>query len=236
MSINNKPVDYEHLITILSIAGIISLVAMVYKLTGQFPDSGFSRLTSQGIAAYEQPKPVLPGHTAPMNAANKMPSSVPQIDRAEVAKIQQRFDQAVVLLHAKQYKYAITALDAVLRMQPDIPEVYVNMGYAYLGLNAYDTAASAFSKALDIKPGQANAYYGLAIVAESNKDYEVALGAMRSYIHLVKPDNRFLTKARSAIWEWEEILGRNKGVDKLAGGVAKPGEPTTVTVPQESGP
>lgn len=235
MSINNKPVDYEHLITILSIAGLISLVAMVYKVTGQFPDSGFSRLTSQGIAAYEQLKPLLPGHTAPMNAANKMPSSVPQIDPAEVANIKRRFNQAVALLHAKKYEYAIKALDDILRMQPDIPEVYVNMGYAYLGLKAYDTAASAFSKALDIKPGQANAYYGLAIVAETNKDYEVALGAMRSYIHLAKPDNHFLTKARSAIWEWEEILGRNKDKDKPAGGAAKPGEPTTVTVPQESG-
>jgi len=188
---------------------------MVYKLTGQFTDTGVSRFTSQGIAAYERPKPVLPGHAASTHVPNKIPSSVPHIDQTEIAKVQQGFDRAVELLHAKRYKHAIKALDAVLRIQPDIPEVYVNMGYAYLGLKAYDTAKSAFSKALDIKPGQANAYYGLAIVAEGNKNYEVALDAMRRYIHLVKSDNRFLVRAHSLILEWETILGHNQRHVKL---------------------
>ena len=94
-----------------------------------------------------------------------------------------------------------------------MPEAYVNMGFAYLGLEEYQTAAVAFSKAIDLRPNQVNAYYGLAEAFEGMQDYEGALGAMRSYIHLSPPNDPFIPKARSAIWEWEAKLGRKPQIE-----------------------
>lgn len=44
------------------------------------------------------------------------------------------------------------------------------------------------------------------------------MGSMRSFIHLVKPEdpaNKFTNRAKSALWEWEAQLGRGPwGPDK----------------------
>jgi tetratricopeptide (TPR) repeat protein len=156
-----------------------------------------------------------------MGAVPPMQDHKPELQPADAALIKQRFEQAVALLHAKQYDYAVKALDQILTMQADIPEVYVNLGYAYLGLEQPDTAQAAFAKATDIRPGQANAYYGLAMAMDRKKDYEAALGAMRTFIHLSKPEDPFLAKARAAIWEWEGQLGRIPGVKEVPEGTDK---------------
>jgi hypothetical protein len=41
---------------------------------------------------------------------------------------------------------------------------------------------------------------------EGLHDVAGALGAMRSYVHLVKDDDPYVRKANAAIWEWEEML------------------------------
>ncbi len=136
-------------------------------------------------------------------------------------EIQIRFDQAIALLHAKQYEFAVTALDHVIALAPKLPEAYVNMGFALLGLEQYESAGNAFNKATELKVDQTNAYWGLALSLEGLKDYEAALGAMRSYIHLSTPDDPFLAKARSALWEWEARLGRIQGVKEQPDGTLK---------------
>lgn len=123
-------------------------------------------------------------------------------------QITQRFDQAVAMLHAKRYEFAVTALTRVLELSPNMPEAHVNMGFALLGLEDYKGAGDSFANAIRIKPFQANAYWGLAVSLEQLGDVEGALGAMRSYIHLAKPDDPYVRKARSALWEWEERLKR----------------------------
>jgi len=124
------------------------------------------------------------------------------------AEVRQRFEQAVVMLHAKQYDHAITALHRVLELAPRMPEAHVNMGYALLGRAQPDAARGFFQSAVELRPQQANAYYGLALVEEQRQDYELALGAMRSYLHLSPADDPHRAKARAALWEWEQKLGR----------------------------
>jgi tetratricopeptide (TPR) repeat protein len=124
------------------------------------------------------------------------------------AELRARFDQAVVMLHAKQYDHAVTALHRVLQLAPAMPEAHVNMGYAFLGLQQADAARSFFQSAIELRPQQANAYYGLALAEELRQDWELALGAMRSYLHLSAADDPHRTKARAALWEWEQKLGR----------------------------
>lgn len=55
------------------------------------------------------------------------------------------------------------------------------------------------------------------LTGEMRQDYGSALGGMRSYLHLSPADDRCRAKARPALWEWEEKLGRHAA--------AKPGAP-----------
>ena len=41
------------------------------------------------------------------------------------------------------------------------------------------------------------------MASEALGDMPAALGAMRSFVHLAPPDDPFVTRARSALWEWQ---------------------------------
>jgi len=123
-------------------------------------------------------------------------------------QIEERFQQSLAMLHAKQYDFAIKALHRVIELAPKMPEAYVNMGYALIGKQDFKAAADFFSAAIELKPYQANAYWGLAVSSAELGELEAALGAMRTFIHLSPPNDPFLRKARSALWEWESSLKR----------------------------
>lgn len=125
-----------------------------------------------------------------------------------INQIDERFQQALAMLHAKQYDFAIKALHRVIELAPKMPEAYVNMGYALIGKQDFKAAADFFSAAIELKPYQANAYWGLAVSSAELGELEAALGAMRTFIHLSPPNDPFLRKARSALWEWESSLKR----------------------------
>jgi Flp pilus assembly protein TadD len=137
------------------------------------------------------------------------------------SEVDERFAQAVVMLHAKQYEPAVAALHRVLELAPRMPEAHVNMGFALLGMGRAQAAGDFFRSAIELRPAQANAYYGLALAAEAQSDLHTALGAMRSYLHVSRADDPYRAKARSAIWEWEQALGRHGP----AGGAATAASP-----------
>jgi Flp pilus assembly protein TadD len=119
-------------------------------------------------------------------------------------EVRRRFDEAVVMLHARQYEHATTALHRVLILAPTLPEAHVNMGFALLGLKRHREALAFFDGATALKPGQANAYYGMALAHEADGDLAGATGAMRSYLHLARQESpEHLARARAALWEWE---------------------------------
>ena len=126
------------------------------------------------------------------------------------AELHERFQQAAVMLHAGQYEYALAALERVLELAPRLPEAHVNAGFALVELGRPALAERHFRTAIDLRPGQANAYYGLALVHEATGDYSGALGAMRTFTHLSPPDTPQLRRAWAAIWEWE---GRRDAAD-----------------------
>lgn len=120
------------------------------------------------------------------------------------AEVTQRFNQAVAMLHAKQYDYAIAALHRVLLLAPELPEAHVNMGFALMGLGRHAEARAFFDGAIALRPEQANAYYGLALAWDAAGDRALATGAMRTYVHLAKNENpEHLSRARAALWEWQ---------------------------------
>lgn len=151
--------------------------------------------------------------TAPRDAAAQPPAARAEAAPAgpadrRLAEIERRFEQAVLMLHAGRYEEAVVALETVIALSPRLSEAYVNLGYALLGLERYEHARNFFLAATDLKPFQHNAYWGLAVALEALNDLEGALGAMRTYLHLTPPDDPFVRRARSAIWEWDTRLAR----------------------------
>lgn len=125
--------------------------------------------------------------------------------QARAEEVQERFEQAVVMLHARQFELSVVALHRVLALAPELPEAHVNMGFALLGLGRLDEARDFFAGATALRPGQANAYYGLAMASEAQGDLPYARGAMRSYLHLARAESpEHLRRARAALWEWEQ--------------------------------
>lgn len=153
--------------------------------------------------------PANPGGT-PMTAMAQVAD--PRVDAAgHVAQkrneeLDQRFALGVTLLNKRQYEAAASELHRVLELAPKMPEAHVNMGYAMIGVQRYPMARDFFTSAIELNTLQLNAYYGLALALEGLKDMPGALGAMRSYVHLSKPDDPYLAKANAAIWEWEAEL------------------------------
>ena len=223
--------DFEALTSILSVSAVLAIVALIASL----PEMGGGKLTHSTVEGYSIPSQLrqAPAQAAPplrknphqappsvAGAAQPAPPAEPRRPMSErERRITERFNQAVAMLHAKQFDYAILALDAVIEMAPEMPEAYVNMGYAFIGLEEYGPATKAFEKAIDLRVNQYNAYYGLAMAWEGLGQYEAALGAMRSYIHLAPPNDPYITKARAALWEWEAKLGRIPGVQEAPEGV-----------------
>lgn len=139
--------------------------------------------------------------------------------REEVAR---RFNEGVMMLHAKQYEHALTAFHRVLELDPRMPEAHVNAGYALLGMKRYQAAADFFDTATNLRPDQLNAYYGLgeALMAMGNR--QGALQAMETYLHRSPPDDPFRRKAEAATWELRaaaeaEGPGADAGRGKAAG-------------------
>lgn len=125
-----------------------------------------------------------------------------------LAEIDLRFQQGVVMLHAKRYDEAVTVFHRILELSPRLPDAHVNMGYALLGLKRDEAARDFFLSAIDLKAYQANAYWGLATALENLGDIPGALGAMRTYIHLAPPEDPYVRRARAALWEWDALLAR----------------------------
>jgi len=145
-----------------------------------------------------------------IGAASPRANPAAHVREKQAEETNARFQQAVAMLHAKQYGHAATALHRVLQIAPRMPEAHVNMGFALLGLGRYGVARDFFRSALEIRPTQANAYYGLAMAEEGLGDVESGLGAMRSFLHFSPANDPYRTRARAALWEWEQALGRHR--------------------------
>jgi len=115
------------------------------------------------------------------------------------------FNTAVNDLRKRHYRLAIEGFREVLKTAPTMPEAYVNIGFANLELKQYEQAKQAFNAALNLRPGQINAYWGLAVSLEALCDIPAAIGAMRSYVHLARSDDVYLKKANAALWEWDQL-------------------------------
>ncbi|WP_420476985.1 tetratricopeptide repeat protein [Noviherbaspirillum sp. ST9] len=149
--------------------------------------------------------------TAP--AADAVKNPVAHVKQKRQEEVAREFAEGVRLLAAKDYQAAASALHRVLELAPRMPEAHVNMGYAMIGLKNFAFARDFFEAAISLRTEQMNAYYGLAVALEGIGDMEGALGAMRTYVHRMDPNDPFARKANAAIWEWEAALAKKRSSD-----------------------
>ncbi|MCF6323570.1 MAG: tetratricopeptide repeat protein [Gammaproteobacteria bacterium] len=216
---DKKKNSNETIVTTLSLlmVGIVS-AAIVMLMMQDDPGKTGASITLEALqgssVAQLPPPPVNNAMSSVEIAIPALQTPVPQVaapqteEAKRMAEITTRFEQAVVMLHARQYEHAATALHRVMTLAPRMPEVYVNMGYAKLGQALPNEALVFFETATQLKPEQANAYWGMAVALENSGDLAGALGAMRTFLHLSSGDDNFARRARSALWEWEEALAR----------------------------
>jgi thioredoxin-like negative regulator of GroEL len=144
-----------------------------------------------GVDAYQEGDPVTQSST----------ESRTMLGNEEARPAHQSFQQAVAMLQAGEFDFAVTALHDVLAVYPALPEAHVNMGYALLGLGEADAAADFFDSASTLRPSLHNAYYGLALAEIELDNKKSALAAMQAFAHRAAPDDRHLPRAQEIIWE-----------------------------------
>ena len=143
--------------------------------------------------------------TQPITAAPELKTV--EAPSSPVSEFDALFSQAVNYMQTGEYEQALKYWHRALVVNPAVAEVRVNMGFTLIEMGNYKAACKSFNDALEQNEYQANAYYGLAICNEESGNLEAALGYMKSFVHLAQPqDQAFLSKARSAIWEWESSL------------------------------
>lgn len=142
--------------------------------------------------------------TAPADTAAPPPAG-PAAPGGDVFR--EYFASGVEYLRQGRAHEALVSFNTASHLRPHVPEVFVNIGFSHVALGNHRSAAEAFEKALEVNPSQANAYYGLAVALEGMERMEEALGAMRTFEHLLpKDEQKFRRLAGGAIWEWEEAL------------------------------
>lgn len=193
----------------LGILLTLSTVVALGWLIAELPMGGQDGVPAAATRVPDRPVQPEPEESVP--AAGDGPVEPAGIAPSKLRQqLNQRFQQAVLMLHAQRYGHALVALDTVLSIDPNLPEAYINAGFALIGLERYQQADQAFSKAMELRPQLSNAYYGLAVALEGQGQIRGAVGAMQIYLHRADPQDAFYRKAQSAIWEWQERLQKER--------------------------
>lgn len=221
MSSNAKPRRRrDHRLTAsLMVVAMIGVFGLAVKWLPGFDGflPGGSGIDAQPAITESSPFPFLfasaPDTTERREDTPSDPATNPRAhaERMRDAELQRLLAEAQKSLDSGRYGEAVPPLTRAMTLSPYRPEPYVNMGYAQLGMGNLTHANKAFMHAIDLKPNEAKAYFGLGIVFDQMREFESALGAMRSFLHLTQEKDAFnptVTRARSAIWEWESRLGR----------------------------
>ena len=80
--------------------------------------------------------------------------------------VQKLNTKASEYMQAGEYDKAAGRLEAIIELNPDLPETYYNLGIAYYKMEEYEKAVTAYSNALIRNPGIADAYYSRGIANE----------------------------------------------------------------------
>ena len=104
-----------------------------------------------------------------------------------------RSDMGRVLNKLRNFDEALKSFDMVLIMNENHVESLFGRGIAYLGLNNWNMALDSFLKAVEIDNGNANLYYYISVILQSNGDEK----ANAYYSKFMELDNSQFKQIRS---------------------------------------
>jgi Tfp pilus assembly protein PilF len=78
-------------------------------------------------------------------------------------------------LDQQQHLDAIHAFEQVTRLRPDYKDGYINLGLTYIDWEKYDEARVPLEKALELSPGDARAFYYMALVERRERHSEAEI-------------------------------------------------------------
>jgi len=103
-------------------------------------------------------------------------------------RLASKFKEATEAQRAGRFEEAAAAYAEVIKLQPDIAEVYVNFGLVRHEQKKYEEAISLFEKAISLKPSLAGAHLFLGIDQYSLGRFEPALASLEEAAR-ISPDN-----------------------------------------------
>lgn len=110
-----------------------------------------------------------------------------------------RFERGLGYSYEGRYDEAISEYEASIRLDPNVAEVYNNLGFAYFDKGDFSAAVFFQRKALEISPLLANGYYGLALALEALGDRKGALVCWKRYVSL-SSDEIWIERAKEHIY------------------------------------
>lgn len=93
-------------------------------------------------------------------------------------EIKDAYRKATELLRAQKWDEAEAALKELQAKNPDIPEVYNNLGYVYAQKKDVAAAQAAYEKAIELRPSYGDAYTGLAQLYQEQGQADKAMEVM----------------------------------------------------------
>jgi arylsulfatase A-like enzyme/cytochrome c-type biogenesis protein CcmH/NrfG len=110
---------------------------------------------------------------------NKEKEAIDPKDKIEIAN---RFHRSAVDFEEDRYEQGIAGLRELLRLEPNMPGVYMELGRALSHEQRYQEAVLAYSTAVEKMPDSAAAHYELGWNLVKTKQWEAALPEVRAAV------------------------------------------------------
>ena len=98
------------------------------------------------------------------------------------------YEEGVALVRQELYHEALTSFRLALKQRPDDAATLEQMAVVYTHIGLVEDAARAYRQALDLRPRSPSAHYGLAFLEVKEGRGEEAVGHLRSFLELARPD------------------------------------------------
>lgn len=115
----------------------------------------------------------------------------------------EHYDKGVQLQVKGQLDEAIKEYEASVQANPNVAEVYNNLGFVHFDKGDFAKSMENQKKAIELNPKLANAYYGLALTLEKSNDTAGAIENWKQFASLSQPHSKWWMKAQERIQELE---------------------------------
>lgn len=156
-------------------------------------------------------------------AGESAPGSTAGLNLSRIAQAEEHYAQGIELYEAGQYKDAVEEFKKSIRLKPQSPNAYNELGITYAELGQYKEAIKAFKQAIRLNPKNASGYSNLGLAYYRAGKFKEAIEPFQQALRLA-PDNAVvhdnLGLAYSACGQYDEAVNSFKQAINLKPGNA----------------